>query len=366
VARAPLTDRLRAWSRRRQRLGDPAARPLDALRAAVAVYSAHPSGPLTLLARSGPFSAREFGAMERKKRAVRVVGMRGSAFLVPAENAARIFSAVRRPDQVAARLRALGLSSSQYQRLKPRILEAASEPIAPKELERALNADRSAVFAMRTMAREGLILRIGWGDQVRTDRLRWVATQAWLGHDLEADAHESLAWLASAYLELFGPARVADFAWWAGVPRRRAADAVASVQTVEVDDGLLLPAALEVAWKAADRVDPKAVDVLPKWDCYTMGYAPDGRARFVADEHLPLAFSTGTTKVGATSGDGMPVILRGGRGVAAWSHRLEGDSMAVTVTPFPGVRLPAVKALEAAFEPVEALMDRTVAIQVNR
>ena len=28
-----------------------------------------------------------------------------------------------------------------------------------------------------------------------------------------------------------------------------------------------------------EPLDPEAVDVVPKWDAYTMGYAPDGRHR---------------------------------------------------------------------------------------
>ena len=40
------------------------------------------------------------------------------------------------------------------------------------------------------------------------------------------------------------------------------------------------------------------------------------------------------TKIGATAGDGLPLILRGGRAVATWSHRLSGKTMSVTVSPF--------------------------------
>lgn len=51
--------------------------------------------------------------------------------------------------------------------------------------------------------------------------------------------------------------------------------------------------------------------------------------------HLPLAwFAAG--EAGATAGDSRPLVLRGGRAVASWSHRFAGDRMAVRVTPFPG------------------------------
>ncbi|HZA45577.1 MAG TPA: hypothetical protein VE568_09790 [Rubrobacter sp.] len=33
--------------------------------------------------------------------------------------------------------------------------------------------------------------------------------------------------------------------------------------------------------EAAQAPGPDAVDLLPKWDCYTIGYAYDGRLRLV-------------------------------------------------------------------------------------
>src|SRR5205823_3627579 len=136
------------------------------------------------------------------------------------------------------------------------------------------------------------------------------------------------------YLRGYGPARVADFAWWAGVPRRRAAAALAGARVVDVGGGLLLPADEQDAFERVAPLDPAAVDVLPKWDAYTMGHAPDGRQRLVDDAHLALAYSTASTRVGATAGDGLPLVLQGGRAVASWSHRFEGQRVRVTVTPF--------------------------------
>ena len=71
-----------------------------------------------------------------------------------------------------------------------------------------------------------------------------------------------------------------------------------------------------------------------------MGLLLDGlRTRAVAAASSttlapPLAYSTADTKIGATAGDGLPLILRGGRAVATWSHRLNGKAMSVTVSPF--------------------------------
>ena len=290
--------------------------------------------------------------------------MRGSAFLVPADTADLLLAASWRslsPSYLAAR----GLDAPTYARLRPRILSAILEPLTPTQLRSALGVardDQLAYFAMRAMAREGLVIRIGTG-QMRTDDLRWVATEAWLGRPFDDfDPDEALGWLAGAYLDAFGPARVADLAWWVGVPRGRAAMALETVSTVDLGEGLLLPAALADAWAATEPMDPDAMAVIGKWDPYPMGYAPDGRRRFLAEAHLGLAYSTRETRVGATSGDAFPLILRGGRAVATWTHRLTGDRMDVEVRPFPDTSDPhaLVEGARPAFDAIGELLEARV------
>jgi hypothetical protein len=331
-------ERLSAWSHERQGLGHAFRDPLTALRDVVGVYSAHPAGPLTLAARCSQLDAESFHALEVRREAVRIIGMRSSAFLVPLDLADDIIAATRRDSEwQPAVLRSRGLDADTYAALQPLVLEAASEPLTPTQLRRALGVgadDDRAYFTMRLMAREGSILRVGTG-RVRSDDLRWVSTEAWLGRSLgDGDPGAALGRLAAAYLHGYGPARMSDFAWWAGVTRRRASAAIESVDTVPVGGDLLLPRDVEPLWQKGVPLDPESIDVLPKWDAYSMGYAPDGRRRFVADAHLPLAYSTAGTKIGATAGDGLPLILRGGRAVATWSHRLSGKTMSVTVSPF--------------------------------
>jgi hypothetical protein len=209
--------------------------------------------------------------------------------------------------------------------------------------------------AVRMMTYEGLVLRLG--TSLRADSPRYVAAEAWLGQSLaEADPDESLRWLAETYLRAYGPARVEDLAWWSGAPRGRARAALAGIGLVDVGGGLMLPADQEAAFARVAPPDAEAIDLLPKWDAYTMGYAPDGRQRLVDDAHLGRAYSTARTGgAGGTSGDGLPLVLRGGRAVASWSHRFQGDRMLVTVAPFPSEPLaPAV--CEGAYVEVGRLL----------
>src|SRR5437588_438476 len=48
----------------------------------------------------------------------------------------------------------------------------------------------------------------------------------------------------------------------------------------------------------------------------------------------PISSSTSPPPPGATRGDGNPLILRGGRAVASWSHRFAANQLIVGVKPF--------------------------------
>ncbi len=332
---APDLEQLRAWSYRRQLLAEPADDAMDALHGVVAVYSSHPSAPLSLLARTRGFGAGWLGEAEARRQVVRLSGPRGSIHLMPVDTAPRIFAPVRLPlDKFAGNLAYAKIERAEYDALKARMPEILREPMTPAEAQAAFGMGANLMTALRVMAYEGLVLRLG--GSLRTDVLRYVSTEAWLGHPLdEPDADESLRWLAMEYLRAFGPARVKDVAWWIGASQKHAAEALKDADTVDVGGGMLLPANQKAAFASVQPIDPDAIALLPKWDAYTMGYAPDGRRRFVADEHLPFAYSkAGTGGAGATSGDGNPLLLRGGRAIAAWSHKFAGHKMTVEVTPF--------------------------------
>ena len=359
ISRDHLIKKLQAWSYLRQQLSRAASRPAEALRGVVAVYSSHPTAPLSLLSRSTSFDAEHLSEMEQRRQVLRIPAMRQSIFLVPAETAPRLFAATRLPmDKHARRLRFAGLDWDEYTRLKQRVLEHTQAPITASDLQKAVKTDARLMTAVRTMSYEGLVLRLG--SSLRTDSLLYVATEAWLGHRLEeVDVLRSLQWLAQEYLRGYGPARVEDFAWWSGVSNRHASAALSDASVVDIGSGLLLPSDQQSAFERVEPVDSEAVDVLPKWDAYAMGHAPDGRQRLVDDQHLTSAFSSaGTPGKGATSGDGLPLVLRGGRAEASWSHRFEGNRMVVKVAPFErGVLRPAL--YERAFDGVGKLLGAT-------
>jgi hypothetical protein len=354
-----LTARLRAWTHHRLGLGRETQDALTLLRELVGVYSAHPSGPLTMLARLEGLDQAQFQRLENEKLAVRVPGMRGSVFLTAAEDAPLVFGA--RPESPADKRRRLagaGVTEEDYAALVPRALEVMSRPMKTGAINAALGLTGQQWIAVRQMARDGLVVRVGIGSGLRSDALGWVSTAAWLGEPLRQVAQEAaLSWLAERYFALFGPARESDFGWWAGVSRGLAARAVAGLDLVTVGDGLLLPRELLGGWEKAEPLDPSRLDVIPKWDLYTMGLAPDGRARFLEEADRPLAYvgAPGYNGLGLP-GDGLPLVLLGGLAVGRWEHRFEGQRMVVSAHPFSGKQIP-MDSFSGAIERVAAFLN---------
>ena len=316
----------------------------------VGVYSSHPTAPLSLHARVGSFSKRGFEALETARRSLRLPAMRGSIHVLPRDGAHLAFHATRASLQEYRSPVRRGLITEEgYGRLRREVLRVAREPMSAAEIRKALAAgDEPLPEALKSMCREGVLLRVS-PEGLRSNVLRYVAAESWLDGGLpDADPDEALAWLAGEYLRAFGPARVADFRWWAGVPAGRAAAALSTVDTVDLAGGSLLPARDLEAFEGGKAPGPGIVDLLPKWDCYTMGYAPDGRGRFVHPDVQERVYTQ--------AGDGLGVVLVDGAAAGAWSARFSGRRMEVTLDTFeaPGARLK--KAVADRFEAVATLL----------
>jgi hypothetical protein len=335
---AAIVEQARRWTYRRQRLGRAAADAATALRDVVGVYSAHPSAPLTLHARCTALGAQGF----RELDALRLPAMRGSIHLLPRTTAHLAFRAVpEAPAQSARRLRGFGLSDERYGELREAVLAAtAHEPRSVAELREVTGAGEELKGALGTMTREGALVRVG-AEGLRSNALRYVAADL-----AAADADEALAWLAAEYLRAFGPARRTDFAWWAGAPVGRATAALATVDTEELNDGLLLPRADRDSFaRAAPLRD--TVDLLPKWDCYTMGYPLEGRGRFADREVVARCYDF--------RGDGLPVVLVNGAAAGTWAIR-SGRGVDFDVELFDSVGPKLQRALDERLEAVRALL----------
>ncbi len=336
------------------RLGDPAPTAADALLSVVAVYSAHPTAPLALAARAPRMSAEEFRELERSRGALRVPGMRGSLFLAPRASAGRVFAPFRMSAiRMMTRLRRGQMTDQEYAAASQRVVAAAATPLLPRELQDAAGvAGAEMSLLLRTIRGQGDLLAVSDGS-LRVARLRYVATARWAPGGLDVpDVDAALADLARGYLHAHGPARIADFAWWTGAAKGAAAAAVNAHDLVDAGDGLLLLAEDEAAF-AAVRACRDTVHLLPKWDPYTMGYAPDGRARLVhPDNQRRVYVQKGIVAPGQPNmglpGDGYPIVLLDGEAVGTWNLTLKGGAVELFDSVGPRTRRRIDERLAAA------------------
>jgi hypothetical protein len=205
------------------------------------------------------------------------------------------------------------------------------------------------VVVIETMAAEGVLLRVSIGS-LTSNALRYVATDAWLGREFaHTDPGDALVDLARRYLSGYGPARVEDLVWWSGAARIRVAAALERLDLVEHEGGLLLLTDDAEAFDSAESPPEDAVDVLPPWDPYTMGYAPDGRDRLVAGDALDRLYDR--------AGDGRGAVLAGGRAIATWTPAVEDFRLRVDLDPFEPLTGALSDAVEERFESCAALLD---------
>jgi hypothetical protein len=321
---------LRAFTYERQRLGRAAPNGATALREVVGVYSSHPTAPLSLHARAAKFDGKAF----RRLDTLRLPAMRQSIHLLPRKTAHLAFRAAPAPaSDRAKRFRYFKLTDARYEELRVQLLKAAKEPRTQEELREATGLDAKELKGVSAqMTRDGELVRVAAERSLRSNELRYMAAEI-----PEADADEALAWLAGEYLRAFGPIRVKDFTWWAGVGAKRAKEALAAHATEELDGGYLVLTADRKAFEKAKPVKG-AVDLLPKWDCYQMGYAPDGRDRFAHPDVIDRCYDF--------RGDGVPVVLIDGEAAGTW-QRMEVelfDTTTKTVRRAIDTRLDEVRA----------------------
>ncbi len=355
MAELDFVQRLRAWSYRQQGFDTSLPDPLAALNRILGVYSTNPSGALSLLARLPDLTPEDALSLDKQGCAVRFPNMHGSTHLVPTDFAGAIHGATRvDPARFVPQLRTVGLDLDSYQALKPELLSQLQQPVDARSIKKTLGVGAAELMAVRTMARELLVLRIA--NSVRTDQIAYVATEAWLGQPIEiGDTARSLRQLSERYLRGFGPARIEDLAWWIPASQLRVRNALSQLDLIEVAPGYLLPTDLEADYWSVGPIDPYEIRILPKWDAWAMGYAPDGRERIANDEHLPFAYSTTETSANKASGDGWPIILRGGRAVARWESRFVGRRLDLTIMPFSGEQV-AKSEIRDGFERIASFL----------
>ncbi|MBL8257613.1 MAG: AlkZ family DNA glycosylase [Pseudoxanthomonas mexicana] len=146
----------------------------------------------------------------------------------------------------------------------------------------------------------------------------FVLLDAWIPAASSLMRDEALHRLALRYLQGHGPATVDDLAWWSGLTRKDARQALQSAaSTLEQDthDG--------VTWwwrpdaPAASR--SRAVHLLPAFDEYLLGYR----------DRTPVLDAAQTRRIFSVNGLVAPTVIIEGRVAAAWKRGAAGGDEVV-------------------------------------
>jgi hypothetical protein len=296
-------------------------------------------------------------ALYEERSLVRMLGMRRTVFVVPADLVPVIQAACT--DQIAERLRRQLAQVVQEAGVAPDAaawlkevgegtvaLLAARGSATGAELARDEPRLRTQIIAaadnpyggavnlttrlLTLLSAEGLIVR-------GRPRGGWTSSQfTWSAAPQRTDlpAGVARAALARRWLAAFGPAQPADLQWWTGWTAAQVRQALSSLDITEVDlegaPGLLLADDQEPAGPA----EPWAA-LLPALDPSAMGWRE--RSWYVG-EHAAALFDR--------SGNIGPTAWWDGRIVGGWAHRADGE-IAVRLLEDTGAEAAAAIAAEA-------------------
>jgi hypothetical protein len=353
-----LHDKLRAWSYHRQRLGKTGSRLDEVLRDVIGVYSSHPSWPLSLYARVSSFDEKAFYKLDEERLAFRVPAMRHSAHMLPRSTAHLAMAATIPPPSDPSwekrySQKGRSLSRGDYETWKQAILQFVQEPVTAAQVKQGTSVpDEIAKTVLNRMAFEGDLLRVG-AQSLRSNIISYVATGDWSDEVfVKTDREQALVWLVGEYLRAFGPARVKDFQWWAGVTQTGANAAISALDTVDIGDDNRVRVQDQNEFESFTAPQKDRLDLLPQWDCYTMGYAPDGRQRFVTPDRQDQIYGS----LGATGGNALGTVLVNGLAHGSWSSRFKGTRMEVELNLFEKLSSVLNEELETQFNEMAALL----------
>ncbi|OJJ16281.1 hypothetical protein BKI52_33855 [marine bacterium AO1-C] len=356
-------EKLRHWSFFRQGLDQSETDVTEALKKVIAVYSAHPSGPLSLWARMQSFDNQVFQTLDKQRLVVRIPAMRLSVHQIPVESAPYVFAATVPPksgDYWQKRYAQRELPNQDFLVWRLEVLDLTNTPQMVKDLKKEISFPGDKLkFVLNRMAFEGYLLRVG-SNSLRANTISYVKTTAWIdnwaeNHLQSITQEDALSWLAKAYFKAFGPATMKDFQWWAGITVAKAKQAVATLDLANLEEHYYLLAEDLNDFEAFTLSIPttQQVTILPQWDAYLMGYAPEGRERLVDSKDLPQVYG----KLGATGGNALGSVLVNGKVVGIWKHKFKGTQVQFEKSIFSKLSNSIVKQIDEKLYEIGRLME---------
>jgi hypothetical protein len=228
-------------------------------------------------------------------------------------------------------------------------------------------AGQRGIHILWRLAQEGLICfgaREGKQPTV-------VLLDDWIPEARPLAEDEALALVARRYFAGHGPATLADFTWWSGLPAAKARAALDSVKGELAQETLggatywFADAAMgEPGTAPAPRRTPRSTGVKrPR--------VPRAHLLPAFDEFL-VAYKDRSTVVATPRAEGSawnllsPTYLIEGRVAGTWRRELRGKDVVVTITPFTRLKAADAKALERVVEEYAAFLGKAPAMRVGQ
>jgi hypothetical protein len=354
----------RARLARRHHL-EPGSRADDVASLAGDLVGLHATDPATVyLAARARMADASVADVERvlyeERRALRMLGMRRTMFVVPVELAPVVQAActdaiaVKQRGIYARMLEEAGIATDGAAWLDEvagetlDALEARGEAFAtdlssdvPRlrekisygEGKRWAGSQNVTSMVLFLLAAEGRIVRGRPRGSWTSSQHRWVPAAAWFPEPLpELDVGAARAELVRRWLRAYGPGTLTDLKWWSGLTLGQVRAALAELEPVEVDLGGASGFVLRGDDEPTPPPQPWAA-LLPALDPTVMGWK---EREWYLGEHGPALFDT--------AGNAGPTVWWEGRVVGGWALRKDGE---IAYRLLEDVGSDAVAAIEA-------------------
>ncbi|OFW67724.1 MAG: hypothetical protein A2Z12_01720 [Actinobacteria bacterium RBG_16_68_21] len=307
------------------RLARPKGTVAEVARRSIGLYSTPPVSHLELAARLPGYRARMLDKAYAAREVVGLRTLRGSAFLIPVDLVETVTAAtIEHNERAFASYLERILTTADYSTWAARIDDLMSDGgvRTAVEIKEALEPPeeelKGLTYVINQMATECRLVSTGESESWRSGTHAYARWEDWLPDiDPRGDADAARIELARIYLETWGPATAADFAWWSGLNGSQAGAALDACAERDKHGWYLPEGAREIK-------PPRGVRLLPWWD--TLFVTWKDRSRFVPESLLPFVYDR--------DGNATSVVLVNGEPAGVWNLGSDDRRLEIAVAPF--------------------------------
>src|SRR3989441_2355025 len=344
---------LNAWRMQRQFLDRPfgSKNIVDLIKSTGWIYSPGCSTPyLSLWARMSPFKAEDLNRLVfDDHKLLQLETLRGCTMLVPRDQAnialrirTRTFTELSKQAR-----QQMPITEAEMEKLKGAILKFLhSGPRTSEQLQRSVPSNlvrdfgtelkrigltNSLSLAINLLKEEGKLLKEQSKRRLDSMDYSFVLTSGLLpeADPFDLRMEEACAQLAHQYFKAEAPARVKDFAWWAGINVTDAIRGAGEVKpkltsvSVEGTTDEFLISELDLEEFFAFEPQEFAINLIPYRDTYLKGQREIVN-RFVSSEHADKPFSRWKGKL---INDPLATIIRDGHVIGVWEWNEDDEEV---------------------------------------